>query len=74
MQPWGRQASRGHATPPPHKPVASLQFPEALRQHLLAILHRASLLVQLREISRQWKDQGLAKPSGELETAGRAVL
>jgi len=44
---------------------AVLQFPEPLRQHLLGILHRAGLLVQLREISKLWKAQGLAKPTGK---------
>lgn len=58
--------SSGRVLTPGHAPLSPLlQFPDSLRQHLLGILHRAALLVQLREICQRWKEQGLAKPSGK---------
>lgn len=47
------------------RPSATLQtsFPESLRRHMLNVLRRAILVVQLREIAGDWKNEGLAKPS-----------
>ena len=38
-------------------------FPESLREHMLAVLQRAALLLQLREIAGEWRAEGAAQPS-----------
>ncbi len=38
-------------------------FPESLRHHMLAVLQRAALLLQLRAIAGGWRDAGAARAS-----------
>jgi hypothetical protein len=41
----------------------SASFPDSLREHMLAVLHRAALLLQLREIAGEWRAEGAARPT-----------
>jgi ankyrin repeat protein len=41
----------------------SAAFPDSLREHMLAVLQRAALLLQLRDIAGEWKAEGAAQPT-----------
>ena len=44
-------------------------FPESLREHMLAVLQRAALLLQLRQIAGRWNAAGVSQPSDTAVTA-----
>lgn len=49
--------------------IPQTSFPESLRGHMLAVLQRAALLLQLRQIAGQWSAAGVAQPSDTAVTA-----
>jgi len=57
-------ALRSSAASSLHRMVPlSASFPDSLRDHMLAVLQRAALLLQLREIAGEWRADGAAQPT-----------
>ncbi|KAH7623923.1 putative Ankyrin-3 [Nannochloris sp. 'desiccata'] len=52
----------------------SASFPDSLREHMLAVLQRAALLLQLREIAGEWRLEGAAQPTDTLIVSNLPLL